>query len=201
MKILSPSVQHVITALGLEAVEAQSVFVYTASQGFAVCPTHGAPFASYNAALRGAHPHAVSAWSDYSFLLYNALLKLPSVACTVYRGLNVPLSDLSHLYWRGGFVWLRSPTSTTTDKDKTMRQFGQGAGAGAGTFMELRVKNAKEIEVFSAVPGEQERLIPQNTCFRVLQALSAADVKQLSAFGSLPPNVDLVVVEEVRCCC
>ena len=37
--------------------------------------------------------------------------------------------------------------------------------------------------------------------FRVLQALSAADVKQLSAFGSLPPNVDLVVVEEVRCCC
>ena len=98
-------------------------------------------------------------------------------------------------------MWLRSPTSTTTDKDKTMRQFGQGAGAGAGTFMELHVKNAKEIEVFSAVPGEQERLIPQNTCFRVLQALSAADVKQLSAFGSLPPNVDLVVVEEVRCCC
>jgi len=201
MKILSPSVQLVIAALDLEAVEAQSVFVYTASQGFAVCPTHGAPFASYNAALRGAHPHAVSAWCDYSFRLYNALLKLPSVACTVYRGLNVPLSDLSHLYWRGGFVWLRSPTSTTTDKDKTMRQFGQGAGAGVGTFMELHVKSAKEIEVFSAVPGERERLIPQNTCFRVLQALSAADVKQLSAFGSLPPNVDLVVVEEVRCCC
>jgi tripartite-type tricarboxylate transporter receptor subunit TctC len=31
--------------------------------------------------------------------------------------------------------------------------------------------------------------------------LPAADVKQLSAFGSLPPNVDLVVVEEVRYCC
>ena len=146
--------------------------------------------------LRAAQPLSVSAWRDYSFLLYNALLKLPSVACTVYRGLNLPLSDLSHLYWKGGFVWLRSPTSTTTDKDRTMSQFGQGK-AGAGTFMELRVKNAKEIEAFSAVDGEQERLIPHNTCFRVLQALSAADVALLEAFGTLPPNVDLVVVEEV----
>jgi len=112
----------------------------------------------------------------------------------------VPLSDVSHLYWKGGFVWLRSTTSTTTDKHGTMRQFGQGAAGsmnGAGTFMELRVQNAKEIQVFSAVPGEKERLIPQNTCFRVLQALSAADVRLLEAFGTLPPNVDLVVVEEV----
>jgi len=194
--VLSPSVQTVIAARSLSALEAQSIFVYTASIGFSVCPVHGAPFASYNAALRAAQPLSVSAWRDYSFLLYNALLKLPSVACTVYRGLSVPLSDMSHLYWKGGFVWLRSPTSTTTDKDKTMRQFGQGE-AGVGTFMELRVKNAKEIEVFSAVPGEQERLIPQNTCFRVLQAFSAADVRLLEAFGKLPPNVDLVVVEEV----
>ena len=94
-------------------------------------------------------------------------------------------------------MWLRSPTSTTTDKDATMRQFGEGVGGGSGTFMELRVKNAKEIETFSAVPAERERLIPQNTCFRVLQALSAADVRLLGAFGTLPPNVDLVVMEEV----
>jgi hypothetical protein len=32
----------------------------------------------------------------------------------------------------------------------------------------------------------------------VLQALSAADVMLLGAFGALPPNLDLVVVEEVR---
>ena len=79
-----------------------------------------------------------------------------------------------------------------------MRQFGQGVDGSAGTFMELHVKNAKEISAFSAVPSEQERLIPHNTCFRVLQAWSAADVKLLGAFGTLPPNVDLVVVEEVR---
>jgi serine/threonine protein kinase len=195
--ILTARVQRMIATHRLSALEAQSIFVYTASQNFAVCPTHGAPFTSYNTALRSAHPVSVGAWRDYSFLLYNALLKLPSVACTVYRGLNVPLSDMSHLYWKGGFVWLRSPTSTTIDKDKTMRQFGQGAGACAGTFIELRVKNAKEIEVLSAVPEERERLIPHNTCFRVLQAWSAADVRMLKAFGTLPANVDLVILEEV----
>lgn len=125
-------------------------------------------------------------------------MKLPSQACVVYRGLSVPLTDISHLYWPGGFVWLRAPTSTTTDKSKTLKSFGQGVGGGSGTFMELRVKNAKEIEHFSAFPGERERLIPHNTCFRVLQALSAADVRLLGAFGTLPPYVDLVVVEEVR---
>jgi serine/threonine protein kinase len=193
----TPHIQSQIQAYNLEAIEAHSIFVYTASQGSFLCPTHMAPFSSYNTALRSARYDSDGVWCDYSYVLHSALLKLPSVACTVYRGLNVPLSDLSHMYWRGGFVWLRSPTSTTTDKDKTMRQFGQGAGASAGTFMELRVKNAKNIEALSAVPGEQERLIPHNTCFRVLQVSSAADVRLLGAFGTLPPHVDLVVVEEV----
>ncbi len=191
------SVQDLTRLYGISDLEAQSIFVYTASQGFAVCLTHGAPFSSYNSALRDAQPDRVSAWCDYSFLLYNALLKLPSVVCTVYRGLDKPLLEVSHLYVRNNLVWLRSPTSTTTDKDKTMRQFGQGASAGVGTFMELRVKNAKEIETFSAVPGERERLIPHNTCFRVLQALSAKAANDLKEFGTFPPNVDFVVVEEV----
>jgi hypothetical protein len=195
--IRNSSVQDMIRLHGISDLEAQSIFVYTASQGFAVCPTHGAPFSSYNTALREAQSDRVSAWCDYSFLLYNALLKLPSVACTVYRGLDVPLLEVSHLYFINNFVWFRSPTSTTTDKDNTMRQFGQGANAGVGTFMELRVKNAKEIETFSAVPGERERLIPHNTCFRVLQALSAKAANDLKEFGTFPPNVDLVVVEEV----
>jgi hypothetical protein len=79
-----------------------------------------------------------------------------------------------------------------------MLEFGQGLAGRAGTFMELRVKNAKDIEKFSAVPGERERLIPQNTCFRVLQAFSAVDLRDISTFGNLPPNVDLVVLEEVK---
>ena len=198
LHIRTPSVQAIIQACRMSALEAQSVFVYTASQGPFVCPTRGALFASYNKALRDAVADSVHAWSGYSFLLVNALLKLPSVACTVYRGLNCALSEVSHLYRKGGFVWYRSPTSTTIDRDRTMASFGTGAAGGAGTFIELRVHNAKEIEAFSAMPGEQERLLAPNTCFKVLECLTASQIVNLQRFAALPPNVDLVVLEEVH---
>ncbi len=198
MHISTPPVQSIIQGCHLSALEAQSIFVYSASQGPFVCPTHGAPFASYNKALRDDAAISINAWSGYSFLLLNALLKLPSVACTVYRGLNCALSEVSHLYMKGGFVWYRSPTSTTIDKAGTMASFGTAAGTGAGTFIELHVQSAKKIEAFSAVPGEQERLIPQNTCFKVMESFTASQIDRLQGFASLPRNVDLVVLEEVH---
>jgi serine/threonine protein kinase len=197
------SVARLMSSYKLLPLEAQGIFVYTAdadaSKSISVCPTHGALFKTYNAVLRDGVAQDISLWYYYSFLLHSALMKLPSIPCTVYRGLNVPLTDMSYLYWKGGFVWFRSPTSTTTDKQKTMKQFGQGASGMAGTFMELRVHNAKEIEDFSLFPQERERLIPHNTCFQVLGAFSAADVKILEGFASMPPNVDLVILEEVIC--
>jgi hypothetical protein len=199
LHIQSPSVQTIMQACNMSALEAQSIFVYTASQY--KCPiTKSALYESYNEALRNALADSVHAWSGYSFLLVNALLKLPSVAppCTVYRGLNLALSEVSHLYRKGGFVWLRSPTSTTVDKDTTMASFGTGAAGRAGTFIELHVQNAKEIQAFSAVPGEQERLLAPNTCFKVLECLTSSQVSRLQGFAPLPHNVDLVVLEEVH---
>ena len=194
----SQSVLQLMASLGLTPLEAQSVFIYTADSS-TNCHTHGAMYRSYNTALRDKFVYReVNLWSSYSFLFHNALLKLPSLACVVYRGLDVPLTDISHLYWEGQYVWLRSPTSTTTDKIGTMKKFGQATRGGVGTFMELRVKNAKDIEHFSAFPTECERLIPHNTCVKVLGAFSAARVRLLEGFGALPPNVDLVIVEEVR---
>ena len=198
------NVVQLMASCNLLPLEAHSISVYTASvasNSIFVCPVHGAPFMNYNTALRDVVSQDITLWSHYSFLLYNALLKLPSVACTVYRGLNIPLTDLSYLYWKGGFVWFRSPTSTTTDKDETLKQFGQGVCGQAGTFMELRVRNAKIIEDFSIFPQERERLVPHNTCFQVLGAFSAADVKMLEGFASMPPNVDFVILEEVSFLC
>jgi serine/threonine protein kinase len=200
--VTSQSVTALMLAYNVCPLEAQSIFVYTASdtnasKNISICDVHKAPFMTYNYILRDGDDQDIALWSDYSFLLYNALLKLPSVPCTVYRGLSVPLTDMSHLYWKGSFVWFRSPTSTTTDKQKTMKQFGRGASGQPGTFVELHVRNAKEIEAFSLFPQERERLIPHNTCFQVLGAFSAADVKILEGFASMPPNVDLVILEEV----
>jgi hypothetical protein len=78
-----------------------------------------------------------------------------------------------------------------------MASFGAGAAGGVGTFVELRVQNAKHIQAFSAVPGEQERLLVPNTCFRVLECVTASQIARLQGFASLPPNVDIVVLEEV----
>ncbi len=61
--------------------------------------------------------------------------------------------------------------------------------------MELRALNAKDVRAFSPYP-EEELLIPMNSCFSVESSLSSADAEMLAIFGSLPPNVDLVVLQQ-----
>jgi hypothetical protein len=75
--------------------------------------------------------------------------------------------------------------------------FGAGSGGRAGTFMELRVFNAKDIRAFSPYP-EHELLVPLNSCFSVECSLSSTDATLLAGFGSLPPNVDLVVLQQEK---
>jgi serine/threonine protein kinase len=198
--VASQAVRQLMARWKLSALEAQSIFVYTAdaTDHISVCPFHKAPYVSYNAILRDGTPRDISTWSDYSFLLYNAVNKLPSVSCTVYRGLNVPLvTDLPDLYGKGNFIWYRAATSTTTDKDETMKNFGEGDKGAPGTFVELRVKNAKDIQPFSLFSQECERFIPHNTLFLVVTAINAADLNSMKEFGEMPPNVDIVVLEEV----
>ena len=64
-------------------------------------------------------------------------------------------------------------------------------------FMELRVFNAKDIRAFSSYP-EEELLVPFNSCFSVEYAVSSLDAAFFSGFGSLPPNVDLVVLHQQK---
>ena len=44
------------------------------------------------------------------------------VVVTVFRGLDVPLTQLSHLYFKGSTVWLNAGAFTTTDKAGTLLQ-------------------------------------------------------------------------------
>ena len=46
--------------------------------------------------------------------------------------------------------------------------------------------------------GEQEWLLPPKTCFKVLECLTASQIVRLRGFALLPPDVDLVVLEEAR---
>ena len=110
--------------------------------------------------------------------------------------MDCPLTEVSHLYAEGGIVWHSNVTSTTSDKDATLATFGTGASGKAGTFVEMRVRNARKIEAFSAFPGEEELLLPPNTCTKVLVTLSSAKAALLQGLAQLPPNVDLMVLQE-----
>jgi hypothetical protein len=48
----------------------------------------------------------------------------------VYRGLDQPLTQVSHLYVKGSTVYFNSVTSTTTDKVDTLQQFGKALTGG-----------------------------------------------------------------------
>ena len=115
-------------------------------------------------------------WSVFSFLFCTALDKLPAVAKTVFRGLDVPLTQLSHQYAPNATIWLTSMTSTTTDKAKTLFDFGTGASGRPGTLLQINAVDAKDISDFSKYKTENEYVIPPNSCHTVQVVLSSAQV-------------------------
>ena len=176
----SASVRQLVQQHQLTDMEAQTVCLYTLD-----ARNHGglkehSVFYVYNAALRSGEADAVALWGEYSFVFCSALEKLPSVAATVFRGLDLPLTQLSHMYSKGSKVWLNSVTSTTTDKDTTLLQFGTGASGRPGTLLQIIAVDAKDIQAFSPFP-ESELLVPPNSCHVVQTVLESAEARRMSA--------------------
>jgi len=127
--------------------------------------------------LRMGEPQAVQQWCAFSFVFCSALDKLPSVEATVFRGLDLPLTQLSHLYAKGSTVWLNAVTSTTTDRSQTLEQFGRGASGRPGTLLQIIAVDAKDIQAFSPYP-ENELAITPNSCHSVETVLDSVQVKR-----------------------
>ena len=183
----SDSVRQLMRQHQLTDMQAQTVCLYTLD-----ARQHGglrehSVFYVYNAALRSGQADAVALWSEYSFLFCSALEKLPSVAATVFRGLDLPLTQLTHMYSKGSTVWLNSVTSTTTDKDQTLLQFGAGACGRPGTLLQIIAVDAKDIQAFSPFP-EGELLIPPNSCHTVHTVLESAEVRCMLAAAPMSAN-------------
>ena len=173
----SPKAQQIMQQHQLTATEAQTVAVYTMD-----ARQHGglreqSIFYVYNAVLRMGEPQAVQQWCAFSYVFCSALDKLPSVQATVFRGLDLPLTQLSHLYTKGSTIWLNALTSTTTDRSQTLVQFGQGASGRPGTLMQIIAVDAKDIQAFSPYP-ESELVIPPNSCHSVETVLDSVQVKR-----------------------
>jgi serine/threonine protein kinase len=175
----SSKVQQLMQQYQITVMEAHALSVYTMD-----ARDHGglreqSIFFMYNDIIRSANPQYVELWSSFSFIFCSALEKLPSVVKPVFRGLDVPLTQLSHQYVASGTVWLTSVTSTTTDRGKTLLGFGTGSSGRPGTLLQINAVDAKDISHFSKFKAENEFVIPPNSfhCLRV--ALSSAQVKRL----------------------
>jgi hypothetical protein len=47
---------------------------------------------------------SIATWQDYSYHFISALQKLPSIQRDVFRGLDLRLTQMSHLYQEDGLV-------------------------------------------------------------------------------------------------
>jgi serine/threonine protein kinase len=107
-------------AYDLSDVEAHCLCTYTLDARNFNGARESSPFFLYNAALRSRDASLIDRWRDFSYVFEAALKKLPDNNCTLYRGLDCPLTEYSDLYEKGKLVWFNSVMSCTSDKQGTM---------------------------------------------------------------------------------
>jgi hypothetical protein len=179
--VMQSAVQSLCAQNGVTLVEAQSIAVYTMDARDYGRSREDSVFYVFNLIIRTGDSEQVQRWSAFTKLLCDALGKLPSVACTVFRGLDQPLTQISHVYVKGSTVFFNSVTSTTTDKASTLQSFGKGAGGRPGTLLRITATDVKNIAAFSAFPNENELLASLNSSYRVTSVLESTEVSFATA--------------------
>ena len=183
--VMAADVQALCAQRGLTLVEAQCVSVYTMDARSFGGAREDSVFYEFNLALRAGDSEHVQRWGEFAKVFCDAVDKLPSVSCVVFRGLDQPLTQVSHLYVKGSTVFFNGVTSTTTDKGNTLQQFGKGADGRPGTLLRIAATDVKSIAAFSAFPDESELVAAPNSRFRVAIVLESADVCRVWLLSAL----------------
>jgi serine/threonine protein kinase len=182
-------VQQVVQSCKLSEVEAKCIIVYTLIWPGDVCPRNQQLYFLFCTAYRDRDDAALERFANFSFHFWNGLDKLPKHALELFRGFDRPLTDISDLYQAGNVVHWHYPVSTTADM-AVASMF-----SGGGTLIRIvNVTNAKSIQTFSLIPTENTFVLLYTSAFDVVVALPSELAKLLGRFGSLPDNVDLVVL-------
>lgn len=182
-------VQQVVQSCKLSEEEAKCIIIYTLVWPVELCPRDEQLYYLFCKAYRDRDDSALERFADFSFHFWNGLDKLPKHALELFRGLDRRLTDISDLYEAGKVVHWHYPSSTTTDMAVA------SVFSGGGTLIKfVQVTNAKSIQTFSLEPKEKEFMLPYTSAFDVEVALPSEKAKHLDTFGSLPVDVDLVVL-------
>eukprot|EP01090_Pellita_catalonica_P011841 TRINITY_DN2437_c0_g1_i1.p1 TRINITY_DN2437_c0_g1~~TRINITY_DN2437_c0_g1_i1.p1 ORF type:complete len:430 (+),score=79.91 TRINITY_DN2437_c0_g1_i1:37-1326(+) len=120
-----------------------------------------------NDVLRARNNAKLLAVRGYLFFLLQAMDALPDWSGTVFRG--IPKKDLAILqqkYVGGGKVHWSAFSSTTTNASVAAMFAGSG-----GARFQIKLFGGKQIKEFSAMPLEDEIVVPPNTAFLVVTPL------------------------------
>lgn len=149
--------------------ESASIFLYTMEWPNSV-------YLLLNKTLTKEDRNQLLPWFSYLKLLLTALFKLPSIKCTVWRG--VKDLDLTTQYPKNkNTVWWRFSSSTTTVEVLNSEKFlGQH---GVRTMFNIECFNGKVIKNHSNYQQENEVLLLPGTQFEVTSHLNAGNGLQI----------------------
>ena len=147
---------HHPSSEGLTRDESAAIYIYTMDCG------SNSLYCFLNDALRNQDRRVLTPWNGYLKLFNNALDKLPSVAMSVWRGVN---ADISKNYRKDTEVtwWAISSCSKSL---KVIEKFIKPASK--STVLMIEGKNVKEISKYSYLPDEEEVILRLGTKLRVM---------------------------------
>ena len=93
----------------------------------------------------------IASWQHFSFFFISGLNKLPSVECDVFRGLDLRLTQMSHLYQKDGLVCRLFELSSDTvwnSQEPLFTPFFLGLLEFGHVYHHWQERNAQEIRHF-----------------------------------------------------
>ena len=151
-------------------------------------------WAEVNAALYTRNKEALSSLRDGIWFLQSAYEKLSknSQPCTLWRGIDKRLTQVSQYYGRNKKVCWPSFTSASK-KQSVMMDFADRGGS----LIKIEAVRYAEFAGLSMRPLEAESLLGINTLVEVQNAIPSEHLAGFPGVESIPPNVDLIVVKQI----
>ncbi|CAF4303697.1 unnamed protein product, partial [Rotaria sp. Silwood2] len=151
-------------------------------------PDHPSLYSILNRTLRLEDRRKLVPWFSYLKLFLTALFKLPSIRCTVWRGV---LGDLRSQYKQGDNVtwWAFSSCTITINVLESSQYLGT---SGPRTLFAIDCLNGKDIKRHSYYAQEEEILLLPCTHFEVISHLSSMENLYIIHLREVPPPFTLL---------
>jgi hypothetical protein len=146
-------------------------------------PSHPSLYLVLNRTLRLEDRRKLISWFPYLKLLLTALFKLPSIRCTVWRGV---LGDLRSHYKQGDTItwWAFSSCTTAINVLESSQYLGK---SGPRTLFAIECLNGKDIKHHSYFAEEEEILLLPCAHFQVVGHLTSTENLYIIHLREIPP--------------